>query len=255
MIIFCNSKKQNFTILGENQWGNQWKAQWKNQPKSRFFKIIRTIKTIFLITVISISFCSCETLFKASNGETDLIELNIKDIFQEDSIKIPGYNYDNLTIYSVLLEMFEEPPVRFFMDSSDDNTIQEAMKEIAIIESAEKACSFSIKKYEETRVNDVRFRESAEKLFILFSSVKQLLINCVKNIDPLKEEIEQIIEEKKWDMGNQDEEEYTDLFFDIIKLENGISYLNKVKKILSRNIVEMGKIADKTEIYLNQQSN
>ena len=209
---------------------------------------------LIAIFIFSISIFSCESLYITGNRETDLTELHIKDIFQEDSLKIPGYNYDNLTIYSVLQEMFEEIPIRFFMAYSDDDTMQELMKEIAIIESAEKAYSFSIKKAKEITEKNGSSIEAVEKSFILFSSVKQLLINCLKNIDPLKEEIEQIIEEKRWDMEYEEEEDF-ELFFDIIKLENGISYLNKIKRTLSNNIVEISRITDKTETNMKHYSN
>jgi len=184
--------------------------------------------------------------------ETEQVELQIKDIFQEEiikSIEIHGYNYNSLIIYSILQKMFEESNIGFSMTYSDDNMTQDIMKEIAIIESAEKASSFAIKKSEEIFSNNGSNNEEAEKLFILAFSVKQLLINCVKNIDPLKEEIEQVIEEKKWDMEYEEEEDY-ELFFDIIKLENGVSYLTKIKRTLLINIEEVTKIADITRTYM-----
>ena len=215
---------------------------------------------IFFIISVLIFFSSClssyRTLFIANNNETDQIELHIKDIFQEDIIRSfenHGYNYNSLFIYSVLQQMFEESNICFFMIYSEDNTTQDALKEIAIIESAEKASSFAIKKSEEILSNDSSNIEAAEKIFILSFSVKQLLINCIKNIDPLKEELEQIIEEKRWDMEYEEEEDY-ELFFDIIKLENGVSCLNKIKRTLLINIEEVTKIADKTINYIKHYS-
>jgi hypothetical protein len=227
--------------------------------------------------LISVLIFSCETFNITGNREADLVELHITDIFQEDilalfcdtlrsvaapsaaslpqinSAEIRGYNYTSSIIYSVLQEMFEESSIRFFMSYSDDDAIQEVMKEIAIIESAEKAYSFSIKKHEEIMANNDTSIKTAEKMFILSFSVKQLLINCEKNIDPLKEQIEQTIEEKKWDMENQ-EEDNSELFFELIELENGISYLNKIRKTISKNIAEISKIADKTKTYMKQYS-
>jgi len=204
----------------------------------------------FAISVLLFSF-SCGTLNIMNNMETEQIELHIKDIFQDDIIKsfeIHGYNYNSLIIYSILQEMFEKSNIYFSMTYSDDNITQDIMKEIAIIESAEKASSFVIEKYKAAFANGAETSDSAEKLFILSFATKQLLINCVKNIDPLKEEIEQVIEEKKWDMEYDEEDDY-ELFFDIIKLENGIFYLNKIKRTLLKNLEEVTKIADKALSY------
>jgi hypothetical protein len=67
--------------------------------------------------------------------------------------------------------------------------------------------------------------------------------------DEVKEEIEQIIEEKKWDMEYSEDADAdmdtSDLFFDIIKLENSIAYLNGIKKQLSKNIILINTILDK----------
>ena len=254
-----------------------WRQSRRNSGKS-------SLSIIIIIFVIPFLF-SCETLFINSNKETDLTELNIKDIFTEDKLAIfcnlyagtlnsaldtasgtaqgaapntaPGLQTKSLSpdyIYTVLEEMFFEADIRFFMSYNDDETMQEVLKEIAIIESAEKAYSFTIKKSEEITANRYMDIETIENLFILSFSVKQLLVNCVNNIDPLKEQIEEIIEEKRWDMEYQEEED-PELFFSILELENGISYLNKIKKTLSKNIIEISKTINKAENLLKQFNN
>ena len=197
----------------------------------------------FFIICASIFICSCETLNFANYTETDLVEISIKDIFNKDIIEITGSDYN------LLQEIFEESNIRFFMPYNDDNAMQDILKEIAIVESAEKVSAFTIKYSEEFFTKNTGDIKAGEKLFNLSFSVKALLIFCVKNIDPLKEEIEQIIEEKKWDMEYSEDADAdldaSDLFFDIIKLENSIAYLNGIKKQLSKNIILINTILDK----------
>ncbi|MCL2793180.1 MAG: hypothetical protein FWD87_08805 [Spirochaetaceae bacterium] len=220
------------------------------------------------ITFVIMFLCSCATFpFGPSSGgsrDTDLVELHIRDIFQEDIIRTlrsRGYNYSTSIIYSLLQEMFEEASISFFMVYNEDDTMQEIMKELAIIESAEKAFEFSMKKSDgiftyngEVLADSTDTNNKAkEKLFILSFSVKQLLINCVQNIAPLREQVEQLIEEKRWDMEYQEDGD-SDLFFDIIKLENSVSYLNKIRRTLLRNIAEISKIVEKAEVYMKHYS-
>jgi len=226
----------------------------------------KNLSLVFLIVIffiIPVLFFSCAWVFPiADNRTSDIAELHIRDIFHKDIIEdiiklfeIYGYNYNSSAVYSVLQEMFQESSVSFFMRSSDDDAIQEVMKELAVIRSAEKAFSFAIKKSQEiftgNNVNTANI-EAIEKLFILSFSVKQLLSNCVKNINSLREQIEQLIEEKTWDMEYQEED--SDLFFDIIELENGVTYLNRIRRTLLNNIAEISKTIDKTELYLKHHS-
>ena len=226
-------------------------------------KNLSLVFSIIIFFMILVSFFSCAWVFPvANNRSADMAELHIRDIFQkniiEDIIKLlelRGYNYNSSAVYSVLQEAFHDSSVRFFMLYSDDDTIQEAMKELAVIKSAEKAYSFAVKKSQEILTGNnanIANIEAIEKLFILSFSAKQLLINCVKNINPLREQIEQLIEEKTWDMEYQEED--SDLFFDIIELENGVTYLNRIRRTLLNNIAEISKTIDKTELYLKHHS-
>ena len=217
----------------------------------------KNLPLLFLMLCVLLFFCSCETLKFADNAETYQVELNIKDIFTND---MPDHEYN------LLQKIFEESNIRFFMSYNDDNTMQDVLKEIAIVESAEKTALFTIKKAEElfaSNINDITAGniepdgiyptdiERAEKLFLLAFSVKQLLIKCIKNIPSLTDEIEQIIEEKKWEMeydaDTDADMDASELFFDIIRLENSVSYLNSVKKTLTKNIAELNNIVNKTE--------
>ncbi len=212
----------------------------------------------FYIFIISIIFLiSCNSIYSASNIDPDLIELNITDIFSENIIdrltQIPELNIDNYTAYSILNNLFEESGIYFFMPYNDNSETEDIVREIALIKSAAKASSFSIKKAGESTTDNYSIEET-KKLFILLFTVKQLLNNCIKNINPLIEKIEQFTEEKRWDFENEEEEESSDLFFEIIELENDVFYLRKVKKNLLKDIAEISKILVKIEISMKHYS-
>ncbi|MCL2293447.1 MAG: hypothetical protein FWC36_01055 [Spirochaetes bacterium] len=198
---------------------------------------------VFLM--LSILLFSCETFSVVGKRETHLIELHIRDVFREDVIKSAKPGCNPSIIFSVLEEMFGAAGIRFFMTYSDDIAIQELMKEIAIIEAGEKASFFVIKKFEETSLSNKSNIEAAQKMLILSFVVKQLLIDSVKNLPFLIEQVEDLIEEIRWDMENQDEE--FDLFFDIIELENRLSYLSRIRRPLLRNTAEISTKIEKIE--------